>query len=119
MRYDGKLAVRMPNETYSCTDCSVASYTKAQVQDDWLCPRCGNPVLIHAHNPVSGENGIFNRIRASDIKKGHWLKPGHLAISQIYEVLGVEKISKDKIGVGLREYTKITLHPDEWVSRAL
>ncbi|HCM9477343.1 TPA: hypothetical protein N5N91_004549 [Enterobacter roggenkampii] len=119
MSYEGRFATKLPGESYSCTDCSVESYTREQVQDDWLCPGCKNPVLIHAHNPVSGEDGTFYRIRASDIVKGHWLKPGHLQISQIYEVLGVEKINKNTIGVGLRGYTRITLHPDEWVSRSV
>ena len=119
MSYLGKFATRMPGETYSCTKCGATNYTRQQVQDDWLCPGCRNPILIHAHNPVSGEDGYFYRMRASDIVIGHWLKPGHLKISQIYKVIGITKLKNGQLGVGLEEYTRITLHPDEWVSRSV
>jgi hypothetical protein len=117
MRYNGKTVNRLPDEFYqcACTD-RDENYTFAEVCDTWNCPNCGDPITIYAESESANDKGVFYRKRAKHIEKGDLVKPAGFDVDKSFEVLGISEAKDGKLALGLKGYTRISYHPEEWLT---
>ena len=107
-----------PEEEYWCAYCNK-EYEHEEIKANWSCPACNQSIHIHARETIGGNEGVFIRKKASLIIVGDKVRPDHMTIDECYYVLGITPLTRkksDKLGIGLKSYTRIEVEPSKWIS---
>lgn len=97
-----KKEVSRPNETYKCTICEI-EYDKGQIDYNWICPSCGEFILIQSYDEETSNTVEFIRKRADQLEHGDYI----YYFGEEYRIKGITILNGKKTGmvrIGLENF---------------
>lgn len=109
---------RLPSERYECVSCDK-EFVNEDVQDTWSCPNCNEPVYIYAKDEESETKIVLIRVTASEIKTDNIIHLPFQLTGEAYRVLGVNKLARGQLGIGLEGYGQYKCSEDQPINQRI